>query len=95
MVCCPDIFYPNQLNRVERVRFEGDLQELENRHFHACLSLRGGGASRNNYGHWKLGYEVVDAFLIWLCSLPSTETRDMKSVSAMIFCSIMLGRLYR
>ena len=41
VVCCPGIVYPNQLNRVERVRFEGDLQGLGNRHFNRC---EGGGA---------------------------------------------------
>ena len=40
--CFPGNAYPIQLNRVERVRFEDDLQGLENRHFHRCLSLRGG-----------------------------------------------------
>ena len=46
-VCCPGIVYPNQLNRVERVRFEGDLQGLENGYFHCCcLSLRGGAVTQ-------------------------------------------------
>ena len=41
-MCCAGIVYPIQLNRVERMRFEGNLQGLENRHFHRCLSLHGG-----------------------------------------------------
>ena len=41
-MCYPGIVYPIQLNRLERVRFEGDLQGLENRHFHCCLLVSGG-----------------------------------------------------
>ena len=40
------IVYPIQLNRVEGVQFEGDLQGLENKHIHCCLSLRGGAVTQ-------------------------------------------------
>ena len=41
---------------------------LENRHLHLCLSVRRGGhATIMATGSWgKLGYEVVDAFIIRL-----------------------------
>ena len=45
-MCFPGIVYPIQINRVERVRFEGNLQGLENGHFHLCLSLRGGAVTQ-------------------------------------------------
>ena len=40
------------------MRLEGDLQGLENRHFHRCLLLQ----LRNNYDHWKLGVRSSRCF---------------------------------